>query len=160
MTANPVCWYWPTKLPDAAGAQRAFLEQAERTGCTPEQTAALWKLECATEALVGDEIGILARWQDGRCAVCGKVSDLVCDHDHGTGLVRGWLCRSCNTLEGTNLEPDTIFARYRERHPAEILGLSLRYLDPVTGEYAQPRGEALVDWASKWTDAASEDIGL
>ncbi|MEU7736587.1 endonuclease domain-containing protein [Streptomyces griseus] len=160
MTANPVCWYWPVGLPDASIVQQAFLEQCERSGCDSGQAAVLWKLECAAEALVGGEFEDLARWQDGRCAVCGKVSDLVCDHDHGTGLVRGWLCRSCNTLEGTNLEPDTIFARYRERHPAEILGLSVRYLDPVTGEYAQPRDESLVDWAGKWADAASEGIGL
>lgn len=160
MTASPVCWYWPAEPPDAVSAQRAFADQAERNGCTPEQVEVLWDLERAAEALVGDEAGVLARWHNGRCAICGKERELVCDHDHATGLVRGWLCHSCNTTEGTNFEPDTIFARYRERYPAAILGLSLRYLDPVTGEHAQPRDEAPVDWADKWTDAASEDIGL
>lgn len=74
--------------------------------------------------------------------------------------MRGWLCRSCNTTEGTNREPGTIFARYRERPPAAILDLTIRYLNPVTGEYAQPQLPREVDWADKWTDAASEGIGL
>lgn len=135
MTANPLCWYWPVQLPTEDEARRKFFEHAERTGCTPEQAHVLWDLERAADAIgAGDDV--LARWQDGRCAICGKVRELVCDHDHATGLVRGWLCRSCNTTEGTNQDPDTIFARYRERHPAAILGLTIRYLNPVTGEYA------------------------
>lgn len=120
----------------------------------------LWKLECAADVVADDEAGVLARWQDGRCAICGKNRELVCDHDHETGLVRGWLCRSCNTTEGTNQEPDTIFARYRDRPPAAILGIAARYLNPVTGEDAVPQFARRVDWADKWTDAASEDIGL
>lgn len=156
----PVCWGWPTDLPTGAGVQRRFIEEAERRGCTPEQAAVLWDLECAADALVGDDDGTLARWQDGRCAICGQARDLVCDHDHSTGLVRGWLCHSCNTREGTNQEPDTIFARYRERPPAVILGLTIRYLNPVTGEHAAPQQPKATDWADKWTDAASEDIGL
>lgn len=158
MTVNPVCWYWPTEIPTPDNAKRKFLEQASLRGCTPEQAEVLWSLECATDALVGGGAVLLAQWQDGRCAICGKARDLVCDHDHATGLVRGWLCQSCNTAEGANLEPDTIFARYRDRPPAAILGLSVRYLNPVTGEKAQPQPS--VDWDDKWTDAASEDIGL
>jgi hypothetical protein len=160
VTANPLCWYWPTELPGRAEVRRKFLGQAAGTGCTPEQTEVLWKLECAADTLIGDEDGFLARWQAGRCAICGKARELVCDHDHATGLVRGWLCHSCNITEGTNQEPDTIFARYRERPPTAILGLAIRYLNPVTGEHAVPRVASATDWADKWTDAASEDIGL
>ena len=41
--------------------------------------------------------------QDGRCAICGRRGSgtkqhdrMSIDHDHGTGRVRGLLCRSCN----------------------------------------------------------------
>lgn len=34
--------------------------------------------------------------QDGRCAICGKEANLVLDHCHETGRIRGLLCRPCN----------------------------------------------------------------
>lgn len=158
MTAEPVCWYWPTDRPTEEDARREMFEYAERNGCTPGQAQVLWDLERAAGVLSDGDV--LARWQNGRCAICGRASDLVCDHDHSTGLVRGWLCRSCNTTEGTNHQPDTIFTRYRERPPAAILGLIIRYLNPITGEDARPQLASETDWDDKWTDAASEDIGL
>ncbi|MEW2463160.1 endonuclease domain-containing protein [Microbacterium sp. NPDC047426] len=160
MTAKPVCWGWPTDMPTEEDTRQRFLADAERRGCKPGEAGVLWDLERAADALLGDDDSVLARWQNGRCAICGRVADLVCDHDHATGLVRGWLCRSCNTMEGTHQEPDTIFSLYRERHPAAILGLTIRYLNPVTGQYATPQLPREVGWADKWADAASEDIGL
>jgi hypothetical protein len=41
--------------------------------------------------------------QHGRCASCGDEIDFVTghlDHDHATGLVRGFLCRECNQALG------------------------------------------------------------
>lgn len=44
--------------------------------------------------------------QGGRCAVCGQwfaeypKRDIVVDHDHVTGVIRGALCRNCNRAEG------------------------------------------------------------
>jgi hypothetical protein len=160
MTVNPVCWYWPVQLPPGGEAKQRFIERAERNGCTPGQAQVLWRLECAADAVTGGDAAALAEWQDGRCAICGKARDLVCDHDHATGLVRGWLCNSCNTLEGANQDPDTIFARYRERHPSRILGLTIRYLNPVTGEHALPQLPREESDEDAWTDAASEGIGL
>lgn len=49
---------------------------------------------------VHDELAWLKFWQGHRCGVCGVVAKLVLDHDHSTGLVRGFLCRQCNTREG------------------------------------------------------------
>jgi hypothetical protein len=34
--------------------------------------------------------------QQGRCAICGKATTLVIDHDHQTGEVRSLLCTNCN----------------------------------------------------------------
>jgi hypothetical protein len=91
----------------------------------------------------------------GRCAICGENRRrLVCDHDHATGLVRGWLCVSCNTREGAAVGPGTVFTAYRERPPTAILGLTIRYRDPLTRQYVAPepaRGDG-------WDDNAAADL--
>ena len=33
----------------------------------------------------------------GACAICGKVTDLMLDHDHKTEKIRGTLCNECNS---------------------------------------------------------------
>jgi len=35
-----------------------------------------------------------------RCEICEQAGPVQCDHDHGTGAFRGWLCRNCNTALG------------------------------------------------------------
>ena len=32
----------------------------------------------------------------GECQICHKICDLKFDHDHKTGIHRGWLCNGCN----------------------------------------------------------------
>lgn len=101
-------------------------------------------LACVDDELLQSRHGqdVLWKWQRGRCAICGgggqqwgpdwwDSSDAVVDHDHRTALVRGWLCRSCNTTEPHTDRGD--FAKYRERPPAVILGIAVRYEHPWYG---------------------------
>ncbi|MCY0928192.1 endonuclease domain-containing protein [Streptomyces sp. H27-H1] len=77
----------------------------------------------------------LVAWQAGRCAGCGHVmysaygdaADLMLDHDHHTGLVRGLLCSQCNGLEGISPPRHPRWFRYRTLSPAHILGISVTY---------------------------------
>jgi Recombination endonuclease VII len=86
-------------------------------------------------------------WQAGRCATCGHVRHLVEDHDHETGLVRGWLCRRCNTAEGLNPYSGRLWREYRERNPASICGVSERYWNPLTRQFAEPAPQLDI-WAN------------
>jgi Recombination endonuclease VII len=80
------------------------------------------------ESCAGDPYRVLERWHDGRCGICGHLDALVDDHDHETNLIRGLLCQGCNLTEGRSSMP--IIRRYRERHPAAILGLQVPYAYP------------------------------
>jgi hypothetical protein len=71
-------------------------------------------------------------WQAGRRAACGRMGADVEDHDHATGLVRGWLCRGCNISEGMNRYSGRLWREYRERNPASICGLVEVYNGPFT----------------------------
>ena len=31
------------------------------------------------------------------CECCGRIDKLFCDHDHGNGRFRGWVCKNCNS---------------------------------------------------------------
>ena len=42
-----------------------------------------------------------AETKSGPCEICGRQCEsLDFDHDHATGLFRGWLCRACNLALG------------------------------------------------------------
>jgi hypothetical protein len=47
-----------------------------------------------------DERDEMERTQDGRCLICAEKKQLVVDHCHATGKVRGLLCFSCNKALG------------------------------------------------------------
>ncbi len=56
-------------------------------------------------------------FEDGEhCEMCGRARRLVLDHCHDTGLLRGWLCQSCNVMEGRSGD-SLIFRFWRERAP-------------------------------------------
>jgi hypothetical protein len=113
---DPECWKWP--VPDLShlhGKEPLAVEKkAEKT---------------------------LKKWQAGRCAMCGNIESLLTDHDHKTGLIRGLLCRSCNITEGVQHGADMPLERYRNRSPAMILGITVRYFDHFHGRYAEPEEE-------------------
>ncbi|MEU3611564.1 endonuclease domain-containing protein [Streptomyces sp. NPDC006872] len=79
---------------------------------------------------------LLLEWHNRRCAICGRlvsnrgvnrIDRLLTDHDHATGLVRGLLCKGCNTTEGRLLIRSLRYVGYRQRHPTKILGLTIPY---------------------------------
>jgi len=63
-------------------------------------------------------------WQERRCAFCGFTDRLCRDHDHATGLIRGYLCIGCNSAEGFAPYTHKAWQMYREGcNPANILGI-------------------------------------
>lgn len=138
VTASPACWSWP--VPDLTAWEPKVPPVGAGDYAVSAETAAI--LRAVDSSPEGRARALLHEWQAGRCAVCETTRlELVTDHDHGTGLVRGLLCRSCNTREGVSYSPRdgrTVFTAYRERPPAAVLGISLRYWDPFTKEYARP----------------------
>lgn len=128
LSSDPACWGWAT--PNDLGSWTY-----------PQGTDIDQRLSDDVVAIImGDPesraAAILEHWQNGRCAICGHRSGLVEDHDHVTGLVRGYLCRGCNTQEGIHRGDDNLFGRYRHRHPTLMLGLRIRYWDPFLNDYA------------------------
>lgn len=64
----------------------------------------------------------------GRCPICGRKSQLVTDHNHKDGHIRGLLCRRCN-------------ATLREWVTIEWLVAALEYLrnPPANSFFDEPR---------------------
>lgn len=125
---TPACWTW-TVPDDLLHRGRAINELPE--GDLPARSS-------AAQALLREWQQQTGEWL--HCAICGRQMasrDKVLDHDHVTGLIRGFLCRPCNTTEGLASRGE--FKRYREKHPAAILGnFRAFYHDPFTG-WAEPQ---------------------
>lgn len=73
----------------------------------------------------------------GRCLLCAFEGRLVCDHDHTTGLTRGWLCSRCNgalgklgdTVESLQRAVDYLTAA-RRAHADSVAGLDTACVPP------------------------------
>lgn len=90
------------------------------------------------ETLCDDPYLTLVRWHDGRCGLCGKPEaarknrgtaprGLSEDHDHATGMTRGFLCRWCNLHEGACSRPECACAAWRERPAVDVLGVRIEH---------------------------------
>ena len=126
---KPACWRWE---PPAGGVIADLTEEMrlKRIDVWGTEERALKKLGPLEEDV---RWRLMQQFQNGRCAVCAfgprDGPDLVIDHDHESDFIRGFLCRSCNTLEGCG--GHEVFDMYRERHPAMICGLRARYTTRV-----------------------------
>lgn len=103
--------------------QQAVSKRWKRRDDLPDEPAC-WSWPPAAGCQTIDD---LKAWQLGRCALCGLMSDLESDHDHATGLVRGLVCSSCNTLETASGAPPVV-ALYRQRPPAVLLDVRIPYV--------------------------------
>lgn len=104
LALEPECWAWPVP---------------ETLTFADERTAYLflrhWNYVCA----IGGHACAAYSWGSG-------LHRLVEDHDHDTGLTRGFLCNAHNSLEGWgSCYPPVV--RYRKRPPAVILGIVHHY---------------------------------
>lgn len=124
----------------------------------PEPACMHWPLPPAIED--ADQYD-MKDWQAGRCAICDTVprgisrkDNLVLDHDHASGLVRGYLCRGCNNLEGSG-GPHPRFVYWRNGwNPATIMGVVEQYV--MWNGLTEAENEAMLDRAfgPKPTDEA------
>ncbi len=74
-------------------------------------------------------VGALQRLFNGCCMGCGRLTyrrDLVLDHDHDTGLVRGALCNQCNLADELAAKAPTV-----AKVPYEPIVLTVRTLEHV-----------------------------
>jgi hypothetical protein len=109
---DPACWSWP--MPDALPGSSTSYDRWEA----------------------------MLTWHKGRCAICRRRERRhIEDHDHYTGRVRGWLCHSCNVLEGVS--GHGVLVKYRERHPAAMWNLQFDYLPSWRGSSAISDPEAV-----------------
>lgn len=78
----------------------------------------------ATYGLTEDAYLALVAQHNGRCPVCKQDHDLVVDHNHVTGTVRGLLCKWCNIGLGSfgdNPERLRAAAEYLEEHDERVV---------------------------------------
>lgn len=74
---------------------------------------ARWRTIKSKYGLTRIEFELMLVSQDSKCAICKSKTELVVDHDHTTGKVRGLLCRRCNFVLGILEDEEFIEAANR-----------------------------------------------
>lgn len=164
---NPIIWTGVTALPDPracrphlteseTAALAAYVAEREEARCRVlDADPSCWSW--SWPAPEGEDWQRLLAWHHGLCAICGALNEgQVEDHEHETGLVRGYLCVGCNTREGL-YGAAGLYVKYRLRPPAMILGVTIRYVHPITGREARSMAESA---GGMWEDAVTDGIGL
>lgn len=117
---------------------------------------ACWTWDVPAAADYPNPLVSLFQWHAGRCAVCGDhVRVILEDHDHETGLTRGWLCRPCNQAEAIQAG---VYSLYRERHPALILGVTVRYANQRKWGNLKPPAPWRADSSVLYMKTAGADL--
>lgn len=86
-------------------------------------------------------------WHADKCAICGDrrgITVLCNDHDHVTGLRRGWLCQRCNLAEGR--DDNVQLRRYRWAPPSVLLNQFSLYVNRSTGSTSTATYDILKNW--------------
>lgn len=85
-----------------------------------------------------EEGATLNNWHSNECAMCGastaQLVELVIDHDHMTGLIRGRLCRGCNACEAHHVNTPWWIEWRAGLNPAGILGIEEEYEHLIPGQ--------------------------
>lgn len=104
-------------------------ERMKRVEKTPERKRrALDAWHRSVYGMSLDERESLAATQDGRCACCREGPAEFLDHCHRSNVIRGLLCRGCNTMLGFAYDnPQTL------RRAADYLETAMtKYVLPAT----------------------------
>lgn len=85
---------WRQSPTGKANQKRQYIRRMARVDKRIESRKAILRRYKMTP----DDYKRMLEAQNGRCMICGieQQHHLHVDHDHGTGLVRALLCRSCN----------------------------------------------------------------
>lgn len=124
---------WNQRNKDAIAAK-----QRERVAANPEKYRTYFRNYHIkkTYGITPEQYASMLAEQNGGCAICGRgpngtnhvERDLLIDHDHETGAVRGLLCNNCNA--GMGIIGDT----------AEHLEAAIAYLRKYQSKEASNAG--------------------
>ena len=99
-----------------AAANRARWLDHVAKGRDPRKASAAWRRWNDKRLIAKHKV---TRARPNNCEICGRrdveqghrMRTLCLDHDHNTGLFRGWLCRQCNSALGLVKDNPVILER-------------------------------------------------